>query len=335
MIPVFLAGTGSALPRRSLTTRELVERAFPGGDPASLRAIEEKTGIDVRYWLSDGESAATLAAEALGRALDRARLPAGALGRIILVTSTGGDHLVPATAHDVAGLLGLSDSCDAFDMSNSCVGFLSAFDVAARSVATGSGPVAIVAVETFSRHLSPEGPRAYVVLGDAAAAAVLVPVSAGGGGGGGGGGGIVAGHLRSSERLRGKMTMALPGTPGARPYHDFDVRSRELTDSAHESIKASIDHVLSAAALSLGQIDWVLIHQPNGAFFHALVARLGVDPARTVPVVRDVGSVGAASVPTSLDRLMRTRAVAPGQRILLASVGAGTAHGALLYQVGR
>ena len=325
MIPVAIAGSGSALPRRAVPTRRLVEEAFPGADPESLARTEARTGIATRYWLEPGETAAELAAVALRAALDRAGLEAGALARIIFVSSTGGDHLVPATATDLAALLGLSDSCDAFDMSNSCVGFLSAFDVGARSVATGLGPVAVVAVETFSRLLSPQGPRAYVVLGDAAAAVVLRPSREAR---------MLASHLRTCDRLRGKMTMALPGTPGGRPYHDFDARSRDLTESAFASIKSAVDAVLATSALALPEVDWVLLHQPNGSLLEELVARMGIDPARTVPIVNEVGSIGAASVPTSLDRLLRTRPVQPGHRILMASVGAGTSYGAILYQAG-
>jgi 3-oxoacyl-[acyl-carrier-protein] synthase III len=93
--------------------------------------------------------------------------------------------------------------------------------------------------------------------------------------------------------------------------------------------------VLGDAGLAMSQIEWFLPHQPNGELFKLLVRTLEVDPARTVPVVQDIGSVGAAAVATSLDRLMRTRTVAPGAHVLMASVGAGTAYGALLYREGR
>ena len=324
LIPVRIAGTGSAVPARTVTTREVVARAFPDGDPASLRQTEEKTGIATRHWVEPGATAAGLGAEALRGALAAARLEPGDLRRIIFVSSTGGDHLVPATAHDVAALLGLSESCDAFDMNNSCVGFLSALDVGARSVATGLGPVAVVAVEIFSRQLSPEGARAYVVLGDAAAAAVLTPAPDGG---------LLASHLRTSERLRGKMSMSLPGTAGARPFHDFDARNRELTESALHCFRASTGAVLAAAGLGLAEVDWVVFHQPNGNLLRALLQALEVPAEKTVSVVEEIGSVGSASVPSALDRLLRTRPVRSGQRILMASVGAGTAYGALLYQV--
>jgi 3-oxoacyl-[acyl-carrier-protein] synthase III len=50
-------------------------------------------------------------------------------------------------------------------------------------------------------------------------------------------------------------------------------------------------------------------------------------------VVREIGSVAAASIPVSLDRLYRTRDVRPGHKVLLAGVGAGMSYGAALYQV--
>jgi 3-oxoacyl-(acyl-carrier-protein) synthase III len=324
-IPVVIAGTGGALPARVVHTRDLIAQAFPDANAEQRVTLAQRTGIETRRWLDRDDSAAALGTAALKQALARARVDASELRRIIFVSSTGGDHMVPATAHDLAAALDLSDSCDAFDMSNSCVGFLSAFDVGARSVATGLGPVAVVAVETFSRRLSPEGARAFLVLGDAAAAAVLRA---------GDSGGVLASCLATSDRLRGKMTMGLPGTPGQRPFHDFDARSQELAESAVACMGAAIDRVLSQSGLSMGEIDWMVLHQPNGSLFAQVVERLGIDPDRTLNVVRDTGSVGSASVPTILDRLFRERTIRAGQRILMASVGAGTAYGAILYEAG-
>ena len=52
-----------------------------------------------------------------------------------------------------------------------------------------------------------------------------------------------------------------------------------------------------------------------------------------VPIVSEVGSVVSASLPVSLDRLLRTREVKPGARILMIGVGSGLAYGALLFRV--
>ncbi|MGZ3461658.1 MAG: 3-oxoacyl-[acyl-carrier-protein] synthase III C-terminal domain-containing protein, partial [Archangium sp.] len=92
--------------------------------------------------------------------------------------------------------------------------------------------------------------------------------------------------------------------------------------------------VLARAGLSLAEVEWVLPHQPNGAMLQLLTRTLEVEPARVVPVVHEAGSVGAASIPLSLDRLLRTRPVRAGDRILMVGVGAGVSHGAVLYRVG-
>jgi 3-oxoacyl-[acyl-carrier-protein] synthase III len=134
--------------------------------------------------------------------------------------------------------------------------------------------------------------------------------------------------------LRGKMSMAFPGAPDARPFHDFDARSHEIADTAIASVKAATDEVLRATSMSLADVDWIVLHQPNGSLYQTFLDALRIDPKKTVNVVRDIGSVGSVSVPWCLDRLLRERPVEPGQRVLMASVGAGTTYGAILYEVG-
>ena len=328
MIGARILGTGSVLAGRRRSTAELVARALPGSDPEE---IERRIGIASRYWVDAETDAASLGAQALARALEAASLDARALARIVFVSSTGGDHLIPATANAVAEKLGLDDSCDGFDLNNACTGFLSGLDVAARSVATGLGPVAVVAAETFSRYLPEDKPRPYLVLGDAAAAVVLGEARAGEG--------FIGSWLRNSAELRGRVTMAHPGRLAndrvhRRTFLDFQASYDELTASALRAIDRAARAVTDGAGLSLAEIEWFLPHQPNGRMLEKLLAALEIDPARTISVVEEIGSVGAASIPVSLDRLWRTRPVRAGDRMLLAAVGAGTAYGAMLYRVG-
>ncbi|XXX71706.1 3-oxoacyl-[acyl-carrier-protein] synthase III C-terminal domain-containing protein [Sorangium sp. So ce134] len=322
MIAARILGTGSALPGRRRTTAEIVAEALPGRDPAEIAL---RTGIATRYWMEPGATAASLGAAALARALEAAGCAARDLKRLIFVSSTGGDALVPATANAVLEAMGLDDTCDAFDLNNACTGFLSAFDVAARSVATGLDKVAVVVAETFSPYLPPDRPRPYLIFGDAAAAVVLGPARPGEG--------VLATHLANSAALRDKVTMAHPGRTGARPFIDFAASYDELTESALAAVAASTRRVLDDAGLSLDEIEWFVPHQPNGRMLERILKALRVPADRAVPVVDEIGSVAAASVPVSLDRLLRTRAVRPGDRILMAAVGAGTAHGAALYRV--
>lgn len=295
---------------------------MPDRNPAE---VEQRTGIATRRWVEPDETVAALGARCLGQALERAGLAATDLRRIVLANSTGGDYLIPATANALADELGLANSCDCFDLNNACMGFLSALDVASRCVATGLAPVAVVAVETLSRHIGPEQPRSYAVLGDASAAVILAP--------GRPGEGVLGSAFGNHGALRGTVFLAHPGLTGQTERILFSRSNAEITGIALSGLTRSAEAALDQAQLGWDDVDWVVPHQPNGSMLERIIAELNLDPAKVVPVVREIGSVGAASVGVGLDQLYRRREVKPGARILMVGVGAGLAYGAVLYQV--
>lgn len=316
MISARIAGTGTAVPRRLIDTEDLLREAMPARDPARMA---RKIGIRTRGWISGDESTASLAAAALRSALDEAGMPAGALRHIILVNATGGDVMIPATANHVQGLLpGADNVTDAFDLNNACTGFLTGLDLAARLVATGSGPVGLAACEVFSRGLTPEMPREYVVFGDAAAAAVVVPSTKGG---------LVSSFLRNTAALRHEV-----GTP-RHGRHTIVASAEVVGAQAKTWIRHASEVVLQAADVTVPALRYVLPHQPNGPLYRELVEMLGAREDQVVPVVDGIGSVGAVSVPFSLHEARR-RGLVGGDRLLLAAVGAGTGYGALIWEEG-
>lgn len=320
MLGVRIVGTGSALAEREVSTDSLLAQASTRRDPTELRRV---LGIDTRWHVGEGEGVVSLAVRALGRALEAAGLEAGDLRRIILSTSTG-DTLIPSNAGQVQLAVGADDSCDAFDVSNACCGYLSALDVAIRSVATGLGPVAVIASEVVSPYLSVGNPRSFLIFGDAAAATIIDRSA--------GEGGMLASFLRTRDDLPGRMHTPHPGRTGKRETIVIDAPLDALAASATSALRTACDRVLGASGLGWDDVHWFLPHQPNGVMFDALVDACGVDPARTVPVAREIGSVGSVSVPFAMDRLFRSGRVRPGDRLLLASVGAGTAYGAILLR---
>lgn len=318
--PMRLVATGYALPSRVVTTAELVA-ALPEAREAAR--IEARTGIRTRRWLGPGESVAGLGARALSQALTRAGMEAEALERVILATTTRGDHLVPSTANELVRRLGLSDTCDAFDLNNTCTGFLAAVDLAARAIATGSGPIAVVAAEAFSRYLHPEAPRSWLVMGDAAAAVILGPAR--------GRGGLRAAFLRNRTDLSAPMVTPHPGLVDHPVSITFDAPAGELGRNAVRSIREASARVLASTGLGWSEVDWFIPHQPNGALFREILDGVGVGAARAAPpVAEDCGSLGAAAVALGLARLDAAGHLRPHQRLLLATVGVGTAYGALV-----
>jgi len=323
--PIRVAGTSTVLPGVRITTAEIVTHVTPPRDAAT---VESRTGIAARYFARKQDSPAEEASRALGAALAVAKISPKALERIIFVSSGGGDLLFPATANIVAARLGIAGTSDCFDLNNACMGFLTAFDLGARSIATGCGPVGITVAEFASRSVTPDDPRPYLVFGDAVAAAILVPA--------GDGGGVLGSWLRNDGIAFGNVRLANPAVHRG-PYEtiSFTAPNERMGEEAIEAVRQSARAVLANAGITIDDVDWILPHQPNGSLLAAIVAELGVAWGRVVPVVADIGSVGAASIAVSLDRLFRTRDVRAGDRILLVGVGAVLSSGAILYQHGR
>ncbi|MBD9735996.1 3-oxoacyl-ACP synthase, partial [Streptomyces sp. H28] len=74
MTALGIVGTGSHLPEREVTNKELAE--WCGIDAGW---IEERTEIVTRRYAAPGEATSDLAARAAARALEAAGIPAGAL----------------------------------------------------------------------------------------------------------------------------------------------------------------------------------------------------------------------------------------------------------------
>jgi len=320
-IPFRIAGTATVPAGELHSTVDLVAR-LP--TPTDAGVVISKTGIESRHFAGEN-TAAALGARALGAALAEAAIAPEDVERLIFVSSVGGDAIVPATSNLVAAELGIRGTCDCFDLNNGCMGFLSAFDVAAHTVALGGKPVAVVVGELLSRYIMPEDPRAYLVLADGVAAVVLTPSDTGEG--------ILARWLRNDGGAPAGVAMPHPGLTGKRETIRFAESSNEITRRAIDGFRECVDTVLGLADVALADVDWVLLHQPNGSLFRLVVQQLGIDPARTLRIVDEVGSVGAASIPISLDRLRKSGRVRRGDRILMVGVGAGVSFGGVLVQV--
>lgn len=293
---------------------------MPGRDPAQMA---QRIGIQQRHFAAPGATVAGEGAAVLQEALAEAGWVASDLDRVILVNSHAGDHPIPATVNALLAALGVHDTVGGFDLNNACTGFLSGLDVGARMVQTGIERVAVVTVELLSKFISPATPRSYVVLADAAAACLLETAPSGFG-------------LQSSDfgndgsRLHA-VTLAHGGTPDRGHDIQFGAPGADFERFALEGMLGSARAALAQAGVALSEVDWFVLHQPNGALFDAFLDALRIDPARTVRVVDQVGSVGAASAALGLDALRRQRDPQPGQRVLFVAVGAGASRGAILW----
>ena len=311
-----IVGTGAALPVNRVTNAQLAERV-----ETTHEWIVSRTGIEARHIAGDGETTATLATEAAGKALAAAGVPSDKVGLIVLATATP-DQTFPASATRVQTALGIDD-CIAFDVAAVCTGFLYALSVADNMLKGGMADYALViGSETFSRILDWEDRTTCVLFGDGAGALLLearetddLDV------------GILATRLHADGR-HNDLLFVDGGVSTTGTIGKLRMKGKEVFRHAVTNLADVLNEVLAASGHTPQDVDWVVPHQANKRILDATAKKLGLDPARVVVTVDQHANTSAASVPLAFDVAVRDGRIKKGDLIVLEAMGGGFTWGA-------
>jgi 3-oxoacyl-[acyl-carrier-protein] synthase-3 len=313
-----IAGTGSYLPERVLTNRDL-----EGIVDTSDEWIVTRTGIRQRHIAADGQLASDLAVEAARSALAAAGIQPGDLGLIVLATTTP-DMVFPSTACILQAKLG-ARRCPAFDVQAVCSGFVYALSTADLFVRAGHCQFAlVVGTEVYSRILDWKDRGTCVLFGDGAGAVVLAADDAPG---------ILASRLHADGHY--SDALAVPGQVdrgGVRGKPFVTMEGGVVFKFAVRVLEEVVGEVLEAAGLRQSDIDWLIPHQANIRIIEGTARKLGMSMERVVVTVDRHANTSAASIPLALDEAVRDGRIRTGQHVLLEAVGGGFTWGACLVR---
>ena len=318
MIFTRIVGTGSYLPERVVTNRDL-EKIVDTND----EWIVSRTGIRERHFAADDQNASDLAVEACKRAMHAAHVHADEIDLIIVATSTP-DMVFPSTACILQDKLGIKHSV-AFDLQAVCAGFVYALATADKFIRSGSSKCAlIVGTEVFSRILNWKDRGTCVLFGDGAGAVVLKASNAPG---------ILTTHLHTDGSYRDML--CTPGTVqngGTRGSPLLTMDGGAVYKFAVKAFEDVAWEALNANGMQPGEIDWFICHQANRRIIMHAAKRLDLPDEKVVVTVDRHGNTSAASIPLALDEAARDGRLETGQRVLLLGVGGGFTWGAVLLQ---
>jgi 3-oxoacyl-[acyl-carrier-protein] synthase-3 len=325
MIRSLIIGTGSYLPEKVLTNKDLQKRV-----ETSDEWIRERTGIRERRIASDKEAASDLAVAAGQRALDMAQVSAGDLDLIIVGTGTP-DMLFPSTACLVQDRLGASRAF-AFDLSAACSGFLYALSVGDQYIRTGSARTALViGSEVMSMLMDWTDRSTCILFGDGAGAVVLKGQRSRRG--------VLSTHLHSEGALWDLICVPGGGSRFPPSKETLDKRLNFLKMKGSETFKVAVRSLEEAAREALEanrctteDLDHVIPHQANLRIIQSVAQRLGIPMEKMVVNLQKYGNTSAASIPIALDEAVRTHRVKEGHLILLEAFGGGLTWGSALIR---
>ncbi len=329
---VRFAGTGSALPSRSVTNADL-ERLMDTSD----EWIVQRTGIRSRYVIDRerGESTLTLAGDALQRALDDARMNATDLDLILLATMTA-EMSCPPTACRLAAEIG-AGTIGAMDVTAACCGFVYSLNIAFGLIRSGLyRSIAIVGSDTLSQYLSYDnvGRSTAILFGDAAGAAILRATDDTSKG-------LIAQAMHSDGArwvdlyIPEDLERDVP--EGQEPDSDklghVQMNGRGVFKFAVGTFSGVIQQTLDQTGLSADDVDMYICHQSNARILTAARDRFGLSEDKLYINIERVGNTVAASVPLCLDELCKAGKIAEGQRVMFVAFGGGLTWATSLWQL--
>ena len=345
--PLQVLGTGSALPGPPVTTETLLTRvtSYLSPDSVSLaRRIARRLAINSRH-LSRSlaqpiegtrpeDSGPRLAARALRKALDRARLDPDAVNFLIGHTATP-HTLLPSNTAWTADELGFAGPH--LELRQACTGFAAGALAAAGLLSSRARAVAVVGSETGSVFFDPRQAAQdsgqlvnLVQMGDGAGAVLLGPLESPSASrielifyGSSGLGRAPA--LSMVDGGSGSPRVGVSGVPHFN--HQFqDIRAHGF-ELLHSALRAA-----SSAGIDARTIDWFIPHQVNGRLPELCAAHLGLPGERVVCEADALGNLGSAAIWVALDRLRRSGRLAPNARVLVLGAEATKfLYGGFLY----
>lgn len=322
-----IRGFGHYAPEKVLTNHDL-ERMVDTSD----EWITTRTGIKERRIVAPGQCTSDMALEASKKALADAGMQASELTHIFVATLTP-DAFCPSTSAVLEEKLGIKHAM-VVDLNAACSGFLYTLQVARAMVALDpSAKVLVAASETLSHRVNWEDRASCVLFGDGAGAAVVTAED-------GGHKAVVQDIILSSDGSLAPL-LTIPGGGSAKPTplggivdasNFIHLSGSEVFKHAVREMEAISRTMLEKHGLSIDDIDVFVPHQANLRIIDALAKRLGIDMSKVFVDIERFGNTSAAALSIALSDALEQGFIKPGNRVLLATFGAGFTWGSGLLQ---
>ena len=321
-----ITGTGSFLPEKVLTNDDLTKIV-----DTSDEWIISRTGIKVRHIASEGETTATLAAQAAKKALDDAKLTPQELDLIIVATITP-EMVFPSTACFVQDMIGAKNAW-AFDLCAACSGFVYSISIAQHFIISGRYKnILIIGAETLTRITDYEDRISCILFGDGAGAVVVQRSQD-----------DTMGIMYSSCSSDGSGWTTLncqaygSRNPVGKPLDDpkniyMVIKGKETYHLAVRRIIELIDECMSQCNLTVDDVKMFIPHQMNARIIESVGKRLKLPSEKVFINIDKYGNTSAATIPIAIDECRKQGKVGPGDIVLLVAFGGGLTWGANVIQ---
>ena len=320
-----VTATARYLPERVLTNADL-EKMVDTSD----EWIRNRTGIENRHLVSEGEVTSDMCAQIANRLLEKSKKSAGEIDVILIATCTP-DFPVVSTAAIVQDKIGAKNAWG-FDIAAACSGFVYAMETGAKMIESGRyNNVMVMGADTMSSIIDYTDRNTCVIFGDGGGGVLLEPTDTDAG--------ILDSILHTDGS--GSQYLKVPAGGSVHPaskdtiekkmhyvYQDgktvFKFAVKKMADVSKE--------ILDNNGLTGSDIKLFIPHQANRRIIDAAAKRCGLSADQILVNINKYGNTTAGTIPIALDEAVETDRLNNGDLLLLAAFGGGFTWGSMLIR---
>ncbi|AYF44694.1 putative 3-oxoacyl-(acyl carrier protein) synthase III [Halobacteriovorax sp. BALOs_7] len=290
--------------------------------------LELMTGIRSRgFWPNSTRpsSIATQAGEKLLEKLSKKGIQKREIN-LLINSSVCRDFLEPSTASVIHSNLEMPQSCSLFDISNACLGMISAWEVVANMIETGaikraiilsgenSAPLLENTIKTLNEdqtitRKSVKKFFANLTIGSAGVAYCLAHKSEAPNAP------QITSIINRSDSTANKLCQG-DGNPETLV---METDSEELLKYG----KALAKKTFEDSQLKANEIDIVIGHQVGKAHKEVVLTELGLNKHQTFDTFDTLGNTGSAALPITLAKMNDEQGIEKGKKVALVGIGSG------------
>ncbi len=329
-------GLGKYVPERVVTNEELTRYM-----DTSDEWIRERTGIEQRHWVAegDGNTTAVMGAKAARQALERAGLKPSDIDFIVFATLSP-EFFFPGSGVLLQELLEMP-TVGALDVRNQCSGFVYATAVADQFIKTGMYKNVLVVgseIQSTGLDVSTRGRGVSVIFGDGAGAMILTRTEEKNKG-------LLAHSLHSEGKYADQLTVKYPASsfPSQKYFEHLQQNPDEtghfpymngnfVFKNAVVRFQEAIAEVLQKAGMSKEDLDLLIPHQANLRISQFIQKMFGLKDHQVYNNIQKYGNTTAASIPIALTEAWEAGKIKENDIVVLAAFGSGFTWGANLIK---
>jgi 3-oxoacyl-[acyl-carrier-protein] synthase III len=307
---VKITGVGHYLPDKVINNKFLSENYS-----ISEQDILRKTGIKERRYVDEATTTADIVCHAINDLLKNASMGIEDIDCIIVGTLTP-DYFFPSTAVCAINQIKAKKAWG-FDLSAACSGFCYGVSTATAMIQQGNlRKVIVCGADRMSTTLNNFDYKTAVLFGDGAGAVLLEATDDEEH--------IIKGNLCKVEADDLEdVYFKTPFNTHDWTREKFELQGGKVYRSGVKFMAETIQEYLHKNNLTFDDFDHIIPHQSNMNMLKDTVKRLGIGIDSFKTNIEKVGNTGGASIPICLSQYVQNGEIKKGDRVLLASFGAG------------